>query len=48
MFWVYAVLPLGMLMLGLRILADIPRYLRAMAGKATLSDLDYDVQGEEA
>lgn len=48
MFWIYAVLPLGMLMLGLRILADIPRYLRAMSGKAALSDIDYEIQGDEA
>lgn len=48
MFWVYAVLPLGMLMLGLRILADVPRYLRAMSGKAALADIDYEIQGDEA
>jgi TRAP-type C4-dicarboxylate transport system permease small subunit len=47
MFWVYAFLPIGILMLGLRIIADVPVYLRAMADGTALSDIDYKVQGDE-
>lgn len=38
-FWVYFALPLGMSLLGLRILVDIVRYLRAWAGGRTLQDV---------
>lgn len=38
-FWVYVALPLGMSLLGLRIVADIVQYLRAWANGQSLQDL---------
>jgi len=38
-FWIYVALPLGMSLLGLRIVADIVQYLRAWANGQSLQDL---------
>lgn len=48
MFWVYMVLPVGVGLLGLRMLADVLRYARALNGNARLSDIDYRLAGDEA
>ncbi|WP_417434396.1 TRAP transporter small permease [Hoeflea sp.] len=44
-FWVYFALPLGMVLLGLRIIVDIVHYLRAWADGRSLQDLAASHEG---